>query len=546
METSEAAIESSGHAPGARSRAQAGALIPLIGGREWLGILALALVTGFLRLWRLSSPHEVIPLDETYYPNDARSYLRIGTEEGFAVHPPVAKWLIAGGMQLFGDRPFGWRFAAAVVGTLAVLVVYLAARRMWGTRFAAAGAAVIVATDGLFFVQSRISMLDIFLAFFILLGFWLLVEDYTRAEAGATGIRWWRIGSGVAFGLAVSSKWSGAFVLPVMGAIALAWEWPRIRRRYGLLRRPIPAGDIAAEDAGTPTRRPWARGLGALGLQAAKVAVVFALLPATVYLVSYTPWFFSTKKYVAPRCNETLAKAGGSVRTEPMTGARLWLCTQREIKDYHFNLKTTKEDGSPVHPYMSNAWSWPWIGRPAAHYYKVAPAPGGSTSSEIIGLPNPVTWVPAFAVGLPLLLWWAGLNWLVWRGLRRLRGEGRREEAWLEPQPDKIATLVLLMVGVLFLPWLRAARPLFLFYMTPAVPFLAFTVTHVLHRATVRWPWATWPATAYLASAVLVFAYFYPVLAALPIPDDGFFGWQAKMWMRGDCLAKTVKLFCWI
>ena len=36
------------------------------------------------------------------------------------VHPEVGKWLIALGEKAFGMDPFGWRFSAAVAGSLMV------------------------------------------------------------------------------------------------------------------------------------------------------------------------------------------------------------------------------------------------------------------------------------------------------------------------------------------------------------------------------------------------------------------------------------------
>ena len=39
------------------------------------------------------------------------------------VHPEVGKWLIGLGEKVFGMDPFGWRVAAAVAGSLMVLVM---------------------------------------------------------------------------------------------------------------------------------------------------------------------------------------------------------------------------------------------------------------------------------------------------------------------------------------------------------------------------------------------------------------------------------------
>ena len=69
----------------------------------WAVVLPLVVVVGagLLRFHALGEPSRCY-FDETYYYYDARDYLQVGTETSFAVHPPVGKWLIAGGLAAFG------------------------------------------------------------------------------------------------------------------------------------------------------------------------------------------------------------------------------------------------------------------------------------------------------------------------------------------------------------------------------------------------------------------------------------------------------------
>src|SRR3989442_9287674 len=198
---------------------RAGSALERLTGRSgpFLLPLLITVAAGFIRFWRLGAPHSIVPLDETYYAPNSFGYLChgadmtfradaphtcAGLDPTFAVHPPVGKLLTAVGIKIFGYRPFGWRFAAAVVGTLAVLLVYGIGLRLWNKRWPAAVAPTLVAVDGLEFVQSRLAMLDIFVAFFVLLGVWLMLEDRAPA-ARPTGPRRWRPGAGAAFGLAI-------------------------------------------------------------------------------------------------------------------------------------------------------------------------------------------------------------------------------------------------------------------------------------------------------------------------------------------------------
>jgi dolichyl-phosphate-mannose--protein O-mannosyl transferase len=561
---------------------------------EWAVIGAITLVAGFVRFWRLSVPHAIIPLDETYYAKDAAAYLRHGVEGGFAVHPPVGKWMIAAGIKIFGDRPFGWRASAALIGTLSILIVYLIAKRLWKSRFAAVSASIFVATDGLFFVQSRVAMLDIFLAFFVILSFWCLIEDRARTALDHHGRRWWRIGAGVSIGLAGATKWSAAFLLPVLIAIFLVFEIRRLKpgkmwmlrlisfgaigllaaslflidssplrvaagiflvlfvlvwitgeAREASVRRAAaaPSPDVTALEEQLTVRVTRPRFPSPATRQVAAITATFVVLPMVIYVASYTPWFLSTKRYAPPRCHEPVSVSSSG---EAFKGLKFWICYQNEIWTYHKTLKSLKADGTPVHPYMSHAWSWPWIGRPAAHYYKPTHIGFKEVDAEIIGLPNPAMWWAAFFIGIPLLLWWSGLGRIVIWIARRLPVLRGRLGSRAPPLIDAPAVLILLMLAPLYLPWLVTARPLFTFYMTPAVPFLALGLTHVIHRMITRWPFSTAVAGAYVALAVMVFAYFYPVLAALPIPHDGLLGWKAHMWFQSDCTSRNIKTLCWI
>jgi dolichyl-phosphate-mannose-protein mannosyltransferase len=73
--------------------------------------ILIALLSLILRVINLGSIKEFI-FDEVYYVDGARDLLKYGVEVAgskpeFIVHPPVGKWLIGAGIQLFGDTSFG-------------------------------------------------------------------------------------------------------------------------------------------------------------------------------------------------------------------------------------------------------------------------------------------------------------------------------------------------------------------------------------------------------------------------------------------------------
>jgi len=250
-------------------------LAPPVPGRAlwgWLGPLLVTLFAGFLRFNRLGVPHEVV-FDETYYAKDAYALLKFGYEhswvrrpEGqddtenladqlflggrpdqiwadggsFIAHPPFGKWMIAVGEQFIGVTPFGWRFTAALAGTLSVLVLCRVARRMTGSTVLGCAAGFLLALDGLHLVTSRTALLDVFLMFWVLAGFACLVADRDRSRrALAAGLDadpsrsffsgpWihhpWRILAGLCFGLACGTKWSAAPFLAVFVLMVVLWD----------------------------------------------------------------------------------------------------------------------------------------------------------------------------------------------------------------------------------------------------------------------------------------------------------------------------------
>ncbi len=174
----------------------------------WLGPLLVTAFGAFLRFNQLNVPDKVI-FDETYYVPDALGILRYGVEHNyvsarnsllvrgnthifstggeFVVHPPVGKLFIAFGEWTFGVNSFGWRFASALIGSLAILLLARIARRMTRSTLLGCIAGLLMALDGLEFVMSRTALLDIFLMFWVLAAFGCLVvdRDVTRARLAA-------------------------------------------------------------------------------------------------------------------------------------------------------------------------------------------------------------------------------------------------------------------------------------------------------------------------------------------------------------------------
>ncbi|MGW4793505.1 dolichyl-phosphate-mannose--protein mannosyltransferase [Nonomuraea sp. NPDC004297] len=436
----------------------------------WLGPLIVTLFGGILRFIQLGHPKAVV-FDETYYMKDAFSLITHGVEHvtikdadkaiiagntdiwqscaqeldkcaSYVVHPPMGKWMIGVGEWLFGLNPFGWRFAAAVIGTLSILVLARVARRMTRSTLLGCFAGLLLALDGLHFVLSRTALLDIFLMFWVLAAFACLVVDRDQArerlvtwyedspispQGPSLGIRWWRIGAGVCLAFAMSVKWSGLAFAVAFAIMSLLWDFGA-RRAVGL-------------------RQPY---VGAFSKDVPQGALAFGVVPFAAYMATWTGWFVTAGGYGR---NWDQATSAGNPLFFVIDSMRSWVKYQWQVFTFHSGLETS-------HPYMSEPWSWPLLLRPVAFYYEGESRQNTcgvkDCSEAVLGVGTPVIWFGALVALVTLIAWYVSSR--DWR-----------------------AGAVLLAYGMGWLPWFYFAladnRTMFLFYAIPMVPFMVLAIT---------------------------------------------------------------------
>ena len=117
-----------------------------------------------------------------------------------------------------GNNQFAYRFPGVLLGALMAACIYLLARFLFARRSVAVIAGLLVLADGMFFANARIAMNDAYVSFFIVAAFTLFVPLWTGRWRGRLVTASGLAGVGILLGLALASKWVGAYAI---GALLL-------------------------------------------------------------------------------------------------------------------------------------------------------------------------------------------------------------------------------------------------------------------------------------------------------------------------------------
>jgi len=482
--------------------------------RGWLVTLVLTALAAVTRFSALNYPTDkgTPVFDEKHYAPQGWQVLTGGGVEdnpgyGLVVHPPVGKQMIAIGEFLFGYNGWGWRFTAALAGTLLVLLVIRIVRRMTRSTLIGAIAGILMIADGLLYVSSRIGMLDIFMALFVTAAFGCLIVDrddvrarLARADAEGRaaltawgprlGVRWWRFGAGVLLGLACGTKWSGLYFVAAFGILSVCFDLAA-RRAYG-----VPS--------------PW-RGTALRDVGPALYALV--VVPLGVYLATYWAWFASeTGVYRHAVGNQIGTDGRWSFLPDALRS--LWFYSGESL---HFHEGLTNSAGNH-HPWESKPWTWPMGLRPMLYAIDNQDVPGCGAQScvkAVMLVGTPAMWFLAVPV----------LGWALWRAI--VKRDWRYAVA-----------LVGYCAG--FLPWFLALdRQMYFFYATALAPFLVMGLALCcgdLLRSTAatararpeRRVLSIIVVAVYVALVVTNFVWLWPILTASPI-SPGL--WRQQIWL---------------
>lgn len=301
--------------------------------------------------------------DEIYHARTAYEHFH-GIVAYENTHPPLGKILIGAGMELFGVNPFGWRIIGTLFGAAMLPLIYMMGLRLFGRTRYAALAAGLFALDFMHFTQTRISTIDVYGVFFIMLMFYFMQRYFTmnfyRVPLRKTLVPlFW---AGLFFGIGVASKWIvlyGGAGLAVMLALSLFDRY----REYKAAGRMLAEGKLGDQEIKTACRTAdrsfWKNTIITL----ASCVGFFVIIPVIVYSLSFIPVL--------------------SVTTEGYTIKGL-IDAQKNMYNYHSQLVAT-------HPFSSSWWEWPFMKRPVWFFSGGEGLPEGQVSS-IVTMGNPLIW----------------------------------------------------------------------------------------------------------------------------------------------------------
>lgn len=493
---------------------------------NWTTTLIITILAAILRFQNLTTPNKLI-FDESYYVKDAYSLLKnqvelawpenanenfqngnLNTflnEPAYTIHPPLGKWMIALGMQIFPpESPLAWRFTAATIGTLTILITALATKKLLNSAPLGNLCALLLTIDGHHITHSRTALLDIFLTFWILLAFWMLLLDreHTRKKTAnkvaqlyqknqkpcwenlKTGFRPWQIGYTICLGLALSTKWSALYYIATFTIIATLWD---LNTRK------------------TIHTKKWFT--TTLKKDTIPKILTTTTIILTTYLTSWTGWFLSPKGY-----NRNWA-------TNHPTEHFNWIPQSlRSLWNYHQTGYTSLRNINEPHPYAASPWHWLTQTKPTAFYFEKISTTNPNCQNE-----NCTTAITS--LGNPLIWWTATLSLIL------------VTICWIKLKDWKAYT-ILATIAAGYLPWfLYQDRTIFSFYSIIFLPYLimalGYTIQKILntnnknpHTKKIKLT----IITIFILLTILTSIYFYPINTGQPIPLQQ---WQNRMWLPG-------------
>jgi dolichyl-phosphate-mannose-protein mannosyltransferase len=476
--------------------------------KKWfqIGIAGIFLLSLALRFWGLGRFNTLV-FDEVYYAKFGNDYLT--HTPFFDGHPPLAKCIIAIGIWLGSHVPFwqdpingytgsqlspwSYRWINAFSGSFIPIIVAGVAYQLTFRRSFALLAGLFTACDGLFLVESRYALINIYIVLFGMLGqlFLLLALNNKKQK------RWfWLVLSGIGFGASIAVKWNGLWFL--LGAYSLwivAWG---IRLIISKKYEP----EILDKDNQTPLQNLTQLNIFQVGFN-------LGVIPVLTYIIAWIPHLRLDTKY-------------GFIEVH------------KRIFEFHERLGGNNAD---VHPYCAAWYKWPLMTRPMAYFYQTARSI--NEPLPVMGPPLPSgagkIYYDVHAMGNPFL-WWCGLAAIAFllailgSKIARWFRDKRFSESKTLGVDAWIALYLVINYAVNLLPWVKVSRCVFVYHYMTALVFVFLAIAWFVDQCIRSYYKELRIVGVTITFAIIAaFIFWMPIYLGLPItPGD----YRLRMWFN--------------
>ncbi|MEB3179846.1 MAG: phospholipid carrier-dependent glycosyltransferase [Nostocaceae cyanobacterium] len=488
----------------------------------WLSMAGVFLLSLALRFWGLGRFNTLV-FDEVYYAKFGHDYLT--HNPFFDGHPPVGKYMVAIGMLIgryfsFGGNevngltgglysPISYRWVTALFGSFLPLIIAGIAYQISQRRSFAFLAALFTAVDGLFLVETRYALINIYIVIFGLLGqlcFLIAVKKTINKR------RIWLLLAGINFGLSIAVKWNGLFFLAgIYGIWLIAWigklatdlvtdETDKLSVRNTDNLSPLSATSSAKNQKYIFQKLT--------DVNIFSIIFYLGIIPVVVYCIAWIPHLMLSPNF-------------GFIEVH------------QKIWQFHQQLGG---NDSHIHPYCSPWYSWILMLRPMAYYYQTAQSV--NEPLPVMGPPLPSGTGKVFydvhAMGNPFL-WWFSLAAIVflfgmlgWLVINKLVQQKRLNALFPLSTNISIILYLLLNYAINLLPWVRVTRCLFIYHYMTAIVFgfmaLAWLVDQCLRSYYI--PLRSLGVTV-IFIVLIAFVFWIPLYLGLPLSPEEY---KLRMW----------------
>ncbi|NLP22235.1 MAG: phospholipid carrier-dependent glycosyltransferase [Erysipelotrichaceae bacterium] len=396
--------------------------------------------------------------DEIYHARTAYEYInKLPTYE--RVHPPLGKILISIGVIVFGMNPFGYRIIGTLFGILMLPLIYVFSKKIFNNTLLSSVSTFIFAFDFMHFVQTRISTIDVYVTFFIILMFYFMYE-YSTKSFYDTKLKdlFILLGlSSISMALAVSTKWSGAYA-GVGIAIIFFMNLFRRYREYLYAKNDLDGHteNISHKYIVDNFKSKTIKIIGFC-------IVFFVIIPIIMYTLFYIPFVDSNNSHLIKKMIDS----------------------QIYIFNYHTNLEATH--------YFSSLWyEWPIMIKPVWYYSRVV---SDTLREGISSFGNP-------------LVWWVGIFAFIFQFYILFNKNISKADKY-----NTIFILIAYLSGLL--PWVLVTRVIFIYHYFPCVPFVVLMIINSFKqiRNNVSSKIFKIFIISYTLCVFALFILFYPVLS---------------------------------